>query len=101
MDSFGNTLWLVPINSFRPAGCYCTKAATARADVPKDHKCCCAFAPAFAHVRAVATFANGVKFMFVNKAADMFVIFANRQFHTKPVWLLHSCLVFVDVIYNW
>ena len=70
MDGFGNALRFIPINSFRPAGCHCAKAATACANISQDHKSCRACAPAFAHVRAVAAFANGVQFMRINQVRE-------------------------------
>ncbi len=54
---------------------------------PRIMKVCCTRAPAFTHVRAIATLANSVKLMGVDKPANLRILGTHRQLHAKPVWL--------------
>jgi hypothetical protein len=87
-DGFGHTLGFIPIYGFGSAGSYGTKATATRTYISEDHECGCSRAPAFAHIGAIATFANGVELMGINKVADIFIAFPYGQLYPKPVWLL-------------
>ncbi len=77
MNGLGHTLRLIPIYRIGPARGHGAKTTTAGTYISKNHKCGRACAPALAHVGAVTTFANGMKFMCVNQVAYMLITFAN------------------------
>src|SRR5438105_2622264 len=90
VDSLCYPLWLIPINGFRPAGCYGTEATRTSADITKNHERSCTLSPALAHVRAVAAFADGVELMGINKGTDVTIAFTSRETYSQPVRLLYT-----------
>src|SRR5690348_15124003 len=66
-------------------GSNCTKRATPRAYVSKDHERGRARTPTLSHVWAVAAFANGVKFIFINQFSNLRILRPNRQLHPEPL----------------
>ena len=69
------------------SGRHVAKSARARADVAEDHERRCPRTPAFPHVRAVATFANGVQLVLRYDVPHLLVSFTRRQLHPKPLGL--------------
>jgi hypothetical protein len=90
VNGFCYALRLIPVNCIGPARGYRTKTAAAGTYITKDHKGCGAFAPAFAHIRTITAFANGMQFMLIYQIAHMTVIFTGWQFYTEPVRLLNN-----------
>src|SRR5678816_2720238 len=88
MNGFSHTLRFIPINGLRTACSHCTEATTSCTDISKYHEGSGACSPAFAHIGAVAAFANGMKFMCIDKASYLFIFFANGKLYTKPIWFL-------------
>jgi hypothetical protein len=80
VDGFGHALRLIPVYRFGASGGNRTETAAAGADIAKDHKGGSAFAPTFAHIRAVAAFADRMELMSIYETADMLIIFADRKF---------------------
>src|SRR5665647_3627060 len=87
MYRFGYPLWFVPIYGFGLSGGYCAKATAPGANITQYHKSSSSLTPALSHIGAIATFANGMQFMSIYQITHMLILLANRQFHTKPVWL--------------
>ena len=78
VDGFGYALGLIPVDGLRAAGSDGAETAAAGTDIPKDHKGCRSFPPAFAHIGAIAAFADGMEFMGIHEAPDMLIIFSDR-----------------------
>src|SRR5437762_531029 len=93
MNCFSNTLWFVPVNWLGSSCGHCTKTAAAGANISKYHERCCAFSPAFSHVGTIATLANSVKFMGIDEATDMLIVFTNGKLDTKPVGFFYFLLL--------
>src|SRR5690606_26060359 len=83
----GYPVGLVPIDGQRPAGRYGAKGAGARADITEYHERGRTGPPAFAHIGAVATLADGMQFVLVYQTAHMPIFFAYREFHAQPIGL--------------
>ncbi len=81
VNRFGDALWLIPIDRIGAPRGYRAETAAAGADVPQDHERRRACPPAFAHIRAVAAFANGMEFMRVNQTTHMLITFADGEFN--------------------
>src|SRR5688572_15388469 len=96
-DSFSDTLGFVPVNRFRPTGSNRTKTATAGTNVSEDHESRRTGAPAFAHIRAVAAFANRMEFVCINQVTDVFITLPDRQLHSEPVRLLYPGRLLVHI----
>jgi hypothetical protein len=75
-NSFGNTLWFVPVNWQWFPGSNSTKSAASGADISQDHKSGCSRAPALTHIWTVATLADCMKFMLVYQAPDLLKTFS-------------------------
>ena len=85
MNGLRYALWLIPIYRQRSACCNGTKSAAACANITENHEGCRTGSPAFAHIRAIATFTNRVEFVGVDQPTNVLVIFANGKFDTKPI----------------
>src|SRR5690606_30007042 len=58
-----NTLRLIHIHRQRPSCSYSTERTRTGTDIPQNHKSGSTRSPAFAHIRTVSAFADGMKFM--------------------------------------
>src|SRR5215471_10134180 len=85
MNRFGNPLRLIPVNRIRSARSNGTESTTSCARIAEDHKRSRACSPTLTHVRTITTLANCVQSMTVDKIANVFVIFADREFYPKPI----------------
>ena len=80
-------VWFIGVNCQRLTGCNCAKGAGTRANIPQYHKSGRTCTPAFTHIWAIATLANGVQFMLVNQAAHMSILLTYREFYPQPIRL--------------
>jgi hypothetical protein len=88
MNGFGHSLRFIPINgSGRPVATAQNPQLLVQI-FPRIMNVGSACAPAFAHIGAVAAFANGMKLMGIDKGSYMFIFFANGKLYTKPIWFL-------------
>src|SRR6516164_1208181 len=99
VDGFGYALRFIPIYGFRSSRRYRTKSAATRAYISQDHESRCSFAPAFAHIGAIAALTNGMKLMLVYQAAYMLVVFTNGKLYPEPVWFFG--LGMIRWFYSW
>jgi hypothetical protein len=82
VNSFGYALGLIPVNRFGAPGGDGAEATATGADIAEDHKGGGTFSPTFAHIGAVAAFADGMEFMRIYETTDMFIVFADRELDT-------------------
>src|SRR3954454_14860620 len=93
---FRNSLWFIPVYRKRFAGSNSTKPAAACANISKNHKSGGTCTPAFSHIWAITAFANCMKLMLVNQIADLFKIFTDGKFNTKPVRFLNTGFCYIN-----
>ena len=78
------------IHGIGATGGHVAEAAAARTHVAEDHESGRTCAPAFAHVGAVATLANGVQLVLADDAGHLPVVLADGQFHPQPIGFAHA-----------
>jgi hypothetical protein len=94
MNCFSNTLRFVPIYCIRPSGSHCAKTTASCTNISENHESCCTCSPAFSHIGAVTAFANSMKFVRVNQAANMLIAFAGREVLRVTNWAFLSFVLF-------
>jgi hypothetical protein len=100
LHRFGHAHGLFPVDLRGTAGSDGAETAGAGADIAEDHERSGAGSPAFAHVRAVAAFADRVQLVFIDEPADVKVIFTGGQFHAQPVGFLHPFFLHFSIHCN-
>jgi hypothetical protein len=84
LDGLGHSARLIGIQLGGFACGYGAEGAGAGTDIAEDHKRGRTFAPALAHVGAVAALANGMQFIFVDDLAHHPKILAHGEFDAQP-----------------
>src|SRR5690349_6071340 len=83
-DGLSNTPRLVGVIFRGTTRRYGAESATACAHIPENHERCRTCTPAFAHVRAIPAFADGVKLVRINQPPDFGIFRPYRQLDTQP-----------------
>ena len=93
-----HTGWLAEVQFGGTTGLDRAEIARSGANVPQNHYRCRSPGPAFTHIGALGTLANGVQPVVVNHLSNSAVATAAGQLCSKPVWLagFHA-----ENLFNW
>src|SRR5699024_12283688 len=84
LNSLGYLLRFLPVHRIRTSCIYSTKTTATRTSIPQNHKSSGSRSPAFSHIGAITTLANGIQIIFIYNTTYLLIFLSCWETNSQP-----------------